>query len=332
MTILILYMLIAIAISALCSLLESVLLSTPHTYINTLKNNVVEKIDANKDSAISTILIINTVANTIGSSLVGIQASKLFDNVGIGIVSFIFTLLILTCSEIIPKSIGTNNYKKLIIPSSYIVSYMIPCVKPFVFCINLITKYFKSENTISEEEIIGTVETGLEDGIISTEESNYIKNILDFKDIVAEQIMTPRNVVEVGFCNGEKVKSYIDAFNGINGKLSYSRIPIMDMYYQTIEGYVLKDEIMSDSLNPKDPIENHIHPILKYIDSTPVNLIFKDMIKKKEHICAIFDEYKTFRGIITMEDLIESMLGLEIVDETDEVEDMQKYAIETIKN
>lgn len=328
---LITYMVVAIAISALCSLLESVLLSTPQTYITTIENKTVDKIAENKDSAISAILIINTIANTIGSALVGAQAAMLFGNIGIGIVSGLFTILILTCAEIIPKSIGTNNYKKLIVPACKIVSYMILCVKPFVWCVNQITKYFKTDITISEDEIIGTVETGLEDGTLSKEETNFIKNILDFKDFTAKDIMTPRNVVEVGFHNGENVSDYIDAFNGKNGRLTYSRIPVMDYLYKTIEGYVLKDEIMSDTIDPEDDIDPYIHPILDYSENTPVNKIFKDMLKKKEHISVIFDEYKTFVGIVTLEDIIETLLGFEIMDETDEVADLQKLAIEKNK-
>lgn len=328
---LITYMFVAIAISALCSLLESVLLSTPQTYITTIENKTVDKIAENKDSAISAILIINTIANTIGSALVGAQAAMLFGNIGIGIVSGLFTILILTCAEIIPKSIGTNNYKKLIVFACKIVSYMILCVKPFVWCVNQITKYFKTDTTISEDEIIGTVETGLEDGTLSKEETNFIKNILEFKDFTAKDIMTPRNVVEIGYNNGDNVSDYIDAFNGKNGRLTYSRIPVMDYYYQAIDGYVLKDEIMSDTINPEDDITPYIHPILEYSENTPVNKIFKDMLKKKEHISAIFDEYKTFVGIVTLEDIIETLLGFEIMDETDEVADLQKLAIEKNK-
>ena len=331
MAILITYMFVAITISALCSLLESVLLSTPQTYITTIGNKTVNNISENKDSAISAILIINTIANTIGSALVGAQAAILFGNVGVGIVSGLFTILILTCSEIIPKSIGTNNYKKLIIPACKIVSYMILCVKPFVWCVEQITKYFKTDTTISEDEIIGTVETGFEDGTLSKEETNFIKNILDFKDFIAKNIMTPRNVIELGFNNGERVSDYINAFNGKNGRLTYSRIPVMDNYHKTIKGYVLKDEIMSDTINPEDDISQYIHPILEYSENTSLNKIFKDMLKKKEHISAIFDEYYTFVGIVTLEDIIETLLGFEIMDETDEVADLQKLAIGKIK-
>lgn len=326
MGLIIVYMILAIALSAICSLLESVLLSTPQVYINTLNNNVINKVCDNKDSAISAILITNTIANTIGSTLVGIQAASIFDNIGVGIISGIFTVLILTCAEIIPKSIGTNNYKKLIYISCIIIDKMIIMLTPFIWGVNKITKYFKSENIITEEEIIGTVETGLEDGTLTKDESDFIKNILDFKGIIAKNIMTPRNVVEIGYNNGDKVADYIKAFNGQVGKLTYSRIPVMDYYYQKIDGYVLKEEIMSDSINPDDKIQLHTHEILKYKENTPVNTIFKDMLKKKEHISSITDEYNTFVGIVTMEDLIETLLGFEIMDETDEVADMQELA------
>ena len=324
---LITYMFIAIAISAICSLLESVLLSTPQTYITTLNNYTVNKVSENKDSSIAAILIVNTIANTIGSALVGIQAAKIFNSIGIGITSATFTVLILTCSEIIPKSIGTNNYKSLIVLSCKVINKMVFIVYPLVYAVNCITKYFKNDITISEEEIIGTVETGLEDGTLTEDETKIIKNVLDFKGITAENIMTPRNVVEIGYCNGDKVKNYIDAFNGKVGKLTYSRIPVMD-YYQKIVGYVLKDEIMNDTIDPTDEIQKHLHPILIYKDDTNVNKILKDMLSKKEHISAIIDEYDTFPGIVTLEDIIETMLGFEIVDETDEVADMQKYAKE----
>lgn len=324
MGILITYMLVAIFISALCSLLESVLLSTSNTYVTTLNNPIVNKICDNKDSAISAILITNTIANTIGSALVGAQAATLFGNIGIGVVSGVFTLLILTCAEIIPKSIGTNNYKKLIKFACIIINKMIFILKPLVWCVNQITKYFKTENIISEEEIIGTVETGLEDGTLTSEETNFIKNILDFKDVIAEQIMTPANVVEIGYCNGETVNDYVSGFN--LKQLTYSRIPVMDKETKKFEGYILKDEILDGYTPDEDPINKHIHNILQYQDNVLISTIFKAMLKKKEHIAVINDEFGTFRGIVTLEDIIETLLGFEIVDETDEIADLQQLA------
>ena len=317
-------MLVAIAISALCSLLESVLLSTPQTFIATLNDDIVKKVSDDKDRSVAAILIVNTIANTIGSSLVGIQAATLFNSVGIGVVSSLFTVLILTCSEIIPKSIGTNNYHKLIGFACRVISKMVVIVYPLVWCVNQLTKYFKNDIVISEEEIIGTVETGFEDGTLTKDETEIIKSVLDFKDATAEQIMTPYTVVEKVSVS-DKVSDVYEKF--CNNTLSYSRIIVMDG--DSIVGYLLKDTIQafddsSDGWN--DTVEKHVIDILKYVDTTNITKILKDMRRTKQHISAVFDEYGTFRGIVTLEDVIETMLGFEIVDETDDVLDMQEYA------
>lgn len=326
MGLLITYMFAAIAISALCSLLESVLLSTPQTFIATLDDKLIYKISEKKDSAVAAILIVNTIANTIGSSLVGIQAATIFDNVGIGIVSGLFTILILTCSEIIPKSIGTNNYKKLIKFACVIIDKMIVIVYPFVWCVNQLTKYFKNDITISEEEIIGTVETGLEDGTLTKNETEIIKSVLDFKDVTAEQIMTPATVVEKVNIN-ETISSVYEKF--AKHELTYSRIVVMDD--NGVVGFLFKDNIqgyVDTSSEWNNSIKNEVIDILKYEDTVKITRVLKDMTDKKRHISAIFDEFGTFRGIVTLEDVIETILGFEIMDETDDVPDMQEYAKE----
>lgn len=331
----IIYMLIAIIISAICSLCEACLSSTPMSFVSTLKGksgaDILRNFKENMDKPLSAILIINTIANTVGASIVGSAAASYAVEQGIdgatfiGIISAIFTVLILMFAEIVPKTIGANYWKSLTLYVTRVINVMIYITYPLVKCLNFITRLMSNENavSISREEIIAMTDEGAKEGVIDKKENMIIQRILKLNQYKAEDIMTPASVVYsvADYANLSKNSSL---YESLTDGSTFSRIPVMNKNNYCV-GYILKDELdLNDTDNVK--ISDITHSIHNYIDSTDVADIFNDMVKNHEHISAITDEYGTFRGIVTLEDVIETILNIEIVDETDDVQDMQEYA------
>ena len=327
------YLIGALGLSFLCSVLEAVLLSTPMSFISmkeaegskvatTLKN-----FKNNIDLPEAAILSLNTIAHTIGAAGVGSESVKIFGEEYFGIISAILTLLILVLSEIIPKTIGATYWRSLAIPSTTLIRFMIIALYPLVILSELITKLFASRNhqvSVSREEVSAMVNVGMEEGVFQAKESKAIQSFLKLANVKAKEIMTPSSVVECSDENTTLGELYKDS------ELIYSRIPVYvedDVY---ITGYILKsvvlDEVASDNFNMR--IAEIVRPILSFGEDEKVSDIWEKMIETKEHISVINDEYGCFRGIITMEDVIETMLGVEIVDENDVADDMQVLARE----
>ncbi len=327
-------MLVSLLISAICSVLEATLLSTPLSFINTLEAQekkgweLLKKLKTNIDRPISAILVINTIANTVGASLVGSQAAQIFDSVGVGVVSGIFTLLILLVSEILPKTIGSYYWRSLALPASKIIQFMIYITYPIVLIIESITRKIKRNPpvAVSREDVAAIVTTGAEEGVLEKEENKMIQNLLRLDEITAHQIMTPSVVVTMAD-SSLTLKEFYDSEDF--GK--FSRIPIYDDDKDDfITGYVLKQDILEEIAdNHSDrKLKELARPILSFPENETVSNIWEKLLEHKEHISIIIDEYGSLRGIVTMEDVIESMLGFEIVDEKDEVVDMQELAKE----
>ncbi len=329
------YMALSLTISALCSLLEAVLLSTPLSFIVSLEAQnkkgweLLKNIKLNIDRPISAILTINTIANTVGASLVGSQAAQIFDSVGIGIVSGVFTVLILFFSEILPKTIASYYWRNLAIPASKIIQIYVFITYPLVLLIEKFTKNISKKNapvTVSREDVAAIVTTGAEEGVLEKEENKMIQSLLRLDKITAHEIMTPSVVVTMAD-SGMTLKEFYDSEDF--GK--FSRIPIYDDDKDDfITGYVLKQEILEEITdNHSDKkLKELSRPILSFPENETVSNIWEKLLEKKEHISIIIDEYGSLRGIVTMEDVIESMLGFEIMDEKDEVADMQELAKE----
>lgn len=332
-TLIITYALFALVVSHICSLLESIMLTTPMSYVNMLEQNQVpgakrlKKLKTQLDRPISAILVMNTIANTVGASLVGSEASKLFDSTGVGIISAVFTFLILLLSEIIPKTIGTTYWRKLAVPASQLVTWLIWITFPLVYIIerftHLISRHANTVN-VSREDVAAIVTTGAEEGVLEKGENKMIQNLLKLDEFTAHEIMTPSSVVTMA----ERTQTIRDFYKD-EGLNKFSRIPLFDKEndeYAT--GYVLKQEILERMAEDKfnTQLKELERPILSFQEDTPVSDIWEKLLESKEHISAIIDEYGTMRGIVTMEDVIETMLGYEIVDEKDEVVDMQELA------
>lgn len=328
-------MAVSLAISALCSILEATLLSTPLSFITGLEESGVKgakrlkKLKQNAQRPISAILCINTIANTVGAAIVGALVTDVYGSALVGAFSAIFTILILVFSEILPKTIGTFYWRKLALPASAIINFLIVITFPLVWIFEKLTNLVAKnadQVSVSKEDISAMVSVATEEDVIETDEKKLIQNVLKLDNFTAHQIMTPSVVVETAMCQ-MTIKEFYD--NEDFDK--YSRIPVCDEENdEYVIGYVLRQTILENMAedNFNHPIKDYIRPILTFQENTPVDQIWDELLEKNEHISAIIDEYGSFRGIVTMEDVIETMIGHEIVDEKDEVEDMQAYAKE----
>ena len=326
----------AMAISALCSVLEATLLSTPISYITGLEDQGVKgakrlkKLKQNSDRPISAILCINTIANTVGASIVGSLVMNIYGSTWVGIFSAIFTLLILIFSEIFPKTIGSYYWRTLAIPASSIINALIFIAYPIVIVMEKLTKVVSSNSTqvsVSREDISAMVSVATEEEVIEKEEKKMIQNLLKLDELTAHEIMTPSAVVEMAEGN-MTIREFYDS------DLSHSRIPVYDEENdEYVIGYVLRQEVLEKMAEDKFTAKliDIARPIMTFSEETSVGDIWEKMLAKKEHISVILDEYGSLRGIVTLEDVIETMLGHEIVDEKDEVVDMQEYAKEQWK-
>ena len=326
-------MVIAIALSALCSMLEATLLSTPLSYVTGLEEQGVKgaqrlkRLKQNPDRPISAILCLNTIANTVGASIVGSLVYEVYGDALVGVFSTVFTFAILIFSEIIPKTIGANYWRSLALTASAIISMMIFITYPLVWLLEILQKRISSRSnqvSISREDISAMVSVATEEEVIETEEKKMIQNLLKLDEMTAHEIMTPSTVVEMA--EGQMtIREFYDS------DLTHSRILVYDEDNdEYVIGYVLRQTVLEEMAEDKfsTTIREISRPILTFPENEPVGNIWEKFLEKKEHISVIIDEYGTFRGIVTMEDVIETMLGQEIVDETDEVVDMQEYAKE----
>ncbi len=324
-------MIVSISLSALCSVLEATLLSTPLSYITGLEEQGVKgahrlkKLKQNSDRPISAILCLNTIANTVGASIVGSLVYEVYGNALVGVFSTIFTLAILVFSEIIPKTVGSNYWRKLALPASVIINGMIFISFPLVWIIERLQKLISAnanQVSVSREDISAMVSVATEEEVIEKDEKKMIQNLLKLDEITAHEIMTPSVVVEMA-PSTMTIKEFYDSDN------THSRIPVYDEERDEYAlGYVLRQEVLEKMAEDKfnAPLSDIIRPIMTFGEDDTVADIWEQLLEKKEHISAILDEYGSLRGIVTMEDVIETMLGKEIVDEKDEVVDMQEYA------
>ncbi|GAB7086829.1 CNNM domain-containing protein [Marinifilum fragile] len=317
--------------------MESVLLSTPLSFLNVKKENGVKsantfiKLKENIERPLSAILSLNTIAHTIGAAGVGAEATKLFGEVYFGVISAVLTFLILIFSEIIPKTIGALYWRNLAMVSGLIINAMVFLTYPLVILTGYISKIFsrgEDEVSVSREEISAMAKIGTEEGVFEEKENRIIQNLIKLKSLNVTQIMTPRVVVAVANEN-----MLLKDFLTDKRYLYYSRIPVYKENKDNITGYVFRQsafEKMSDS-GENLILKDVIRPIVVVSEFQTLLNAWDKLLKEKEHIALIVDEYGGMDGIVTMEDIIETLLGLEIIDERDKIVDMQQYAKERWK-
>lgn len=337
MLLLLIFLLGAMGISFLCSILEACLMSTPLSYITMREEEGYKpavrfksyKLDSSRPLA--AILSLNTIANTIGAAGVGRQATIIFGSQWFGLVSAVTTILILVFSEIIPKTIGTSYWKSLTGLTASLIHALIILLYPIVICVEGLQKLIAPKNvdtSVSREEISAMADVAEESGELEEDENEIIQNIINIDEISAKDAMTPRVVSAIA-----PESMTIKRFYKDRRFLHHSRIPVYSDNDEYITGYILRMEALQ--LMAEDKYDITLGDIRRDIESfseeTSLDEIWNRMIEKKEQIAVVINQYGSFQGIITMEDVIETILGDEIVDERDVVVDMQQLAMEKWK-
>ncbi len=314
--------------------MEAVLLSTTPSFLRSREAGGSRsakrliKLKQNIDRPLSAILTLNTIAHTVGAAGVGAQVTKIFGDAYFGIASAVLTLLILVVSEIIPKTIGATYWKELAMVSAHVIQMTIWITYPLVIIFPYITQCFSKKQdrqTVSIEEISLLAHIGTEEGIFSKKENVILQNLIRLKNIKIHEIMTPRVVVTMA----EETMTLKDFLK--NKKfLHFSRIPVYAGSHENVTGYVLRQTVFEKLAENRE--ELRLKDIKREIVVVPnmsnVFKVWEILLEKKEHIALVVDEYGGVDGIVTLEDIVETLLGIEILDEKDTITDMQQYARE----
>jgi CBS domain containing-hemolysin-like protein len=351
MALLVFYAVISIFFSFLCSILEAVLLSITPTFINIKKKEgkayatELEEFKKDVDRPLIAILTLNTIAHTVGAILVGVQAKVAYielygstkrnflgfeftEDIMVGVVSTLMTILILVASEIIPKTIGATYWRQLANFTSKALNFLIFPLKwtGILWLLQLTTKLVGGKghgSVLSREGFVAMTEIAHEEGVFEENESKIIKNLLTFKEVFAKDIMTPRTVMKAVDEN-----TSVEDFFKKNLNLRFSRIPIYSYDADDIKGLVLKDEVFKEMAldNGSKKLSELKRNIIVVERNLPIPTLFEQLVESRNHMALVVDEYGSVSGLVTMEDVIETLLGLEIMDESDNVSDLQHMA------
>ena len=346
MFLLVFYFCLAVCVSFICSVLEASLLSVPHSYIESYpssrRRDALKKLKGNISRSLSAILTLNTIANTVGAAGVGAQAYKVYaaglnaaagsgggaplvsSGVYVAVFSALLTLTILIAGEIVPKTVGAAYWRRLIPFTVYGTQAALFICRPFVSLFQYITKVFKSKPyIITREDVAGSVRLAAGEGAVYKNEAKLIINILNLKKKKVLDIMTPRTVI-TAFKKSATVKEIVKKHQPIR----FSRIPVYDENLDQVTGIIHRYKILEANFQGCGDMaaENYIQPVHSVPETISVTAAFDQFIKRKEHIFIVVDEYGAVSGLVTMEDVVETVLGIEIVDELDSVTDMREQA------
>jgi CBS domain containing-hemolysin-like protein len=334
MQLLILYALLALAISFACSVAEAVLLSVTPAYVASLEmkgsrtGKRLQALKENIDQPLAAILTLNTIAHTVGAVGVGAQAAIVFGEAHVGVASAILTLLILILSEIIPKTIGAVYWRRLSSITAVFVRFLIVILYPLVVVAEAITNRLSKEEralVFSREEFKAMADLGKQEGALAAKESRILKNSFKLQTTKVSDVMTPYEVVmqlQQDATVREAVPEDVD--------MPFSRLPLYDEDPGKPDGYVLKtDLLMAKAEDRFDiPVSSFRRDLLLTPEDTPLLATFDTLLDKREQIAAAINKNGQMTGIVTLEDVVETLLGSEIVDEVDPAEDMRQLAAE----
>ena len=332
MSLLIFYLAIALFFSFACSLLESMLLSVRPSYAEVLKKKSpklgrrLEDLKQNIDRPLAAILSLNTIAHTVGAAGVGAEAAKLFGSASVGIVSAILTLLILVLSEIIPKTLGALYSRELAPIGTFSIYWLIRILYPLVLLSEKITQLLfgrSQAHVISREEFRALAVLGVEEGIVLESESRILHNVMRFNTLQVKDIMTPRPVLFTlpeDMTIGEIVEKKV--------ALGFSRIPIQPKEGEDIGYYVLKNDLLLAGAHDENEktVREMARRLLVVPETASLHRLFEKLLHQREMIALVVDEHGSVAGVVTMEDILETIVGIEIVDETDETVDLRLLA------
>lgn len=332
MFLLITYVLIALVFSFLCSIAEAVLLSVTNAHVALLEQEGkragrrLRRLKADINKPLAAILTLNTVAHTIGAAGAGAQSAVVFGNAYLGVASAVLTLLILVFSEIIPKTLGAVYWRQLAPSTALGLKYLVIVLYPFVKLSEKLTGGLAHEGTLdgfSREEFAAMADLSSREGQIGEQESTILKNLLLLRDTRVTAAMTPRTVV---FSLPQEVT--VEEFFHKHDQVPFTRIPIYDGEQENIIGFVIRSDLLLAQArgNSATPLSNYRREITAIPFTMSLSEVFNEFMALRVHIMLVVDEYGGVEGIITLEDVLETLLGLEIVDEKDDAEDMQKLA------
>lgn len=329
---LVVYLLIALGFSFLCSVAEAVLLCVSPSYIATLRAEgraagaLLDRLKANVERPLAAILSLNTIAHTVGAAGVGAQAQTVFGSRYVGLTSAVLTLLILILSEIIPKTLGAVYWRSLAPGMARVVGLLIWLMYPLVVMSEWIGRRLAPGQpfpTVTREEVAALAARGAEEGHLADEESRILTNLFRLRVLKVRDIMTPRTVVlslPASMTVGQAMEKH--------PKLQFTRIPLYSDQPDHIEGFLLKtDLLLAHTRNHDDaPLREFKRDIITVPETASLSRLLETLMDSRAHIAHVVDEYGGAAGLVTLEDLIETLLGLEIVDEADKTVDMQALA------
>ena len=327
------YLLLALGVSFLCSILEAALLSMPPSFVRQAEKSGVgygkrlSLLKKDIDQSLAAILTLNTIAHTVGAAGVGSQAVAVFGDAYFGVISAILTLLILILSEIIPKTLGAQNWRSLAKVTTYACHAIVIGTYPIVALSKRITVLLQSKDkphaSVSRDEIVSLAQIGKSEGVLAERESQMIRSLIRFRDLRVENIMTPRTVL--GSLSEDTTCGEAATLPEV---MRFTRIPVYSVNKDNITGYVIKTDLLQAVANeqPQTTVGALRRPVRLVSEYDTLAMLFDELLRSHEHIAVVVDEYGGTSGLVTMEDLIETLIGLEIVDESDSEVDMRQLA------
>ncbi len=325
-------MVLAIAISFLCSVMEAVLLSITPSYAASLTSSQpklakrIERLKAKVDQPLAAILTLNTIAHTAGAAGVGAQAAVVFGDAAVGAASAVMTLLVLVLSEIIPKTLGATYWRSLTPIVSSTLMWLVRVLKPFIWLSDKLTQLMGHKADDSQyirDEIAAMATLGHQAGALAADESHIIQSLLKFRQTKLSSVLTPRTML----FKVHKDLS-VDQYLTEHGSVAVSRVLIYDQSPDDIIGYVHRSDIMLAYHRLGEGYR--LGKLVKSLHTVPETLhvptLFQRLLQQRMHICLVVDEYGDVQGIVTLEDLIEALVGVEIVDERDQTGDLKQAA------
>jgi CBS domain containing-hemolysin-like protein len=332
MTLLVVYIVLAIGVSFLCSIMEAVLLSVTPGHLAAMEERQpatakkLRRLKENIDEPLAAILSLNTIAHTVGAAGAGAQAARVFGSNWLGLFSAVLTLAILFLSEIIPKTIGAVYWKQLAPSVTRLLSWLMVPLKPLIWLSGLASRVISSRHNpvhVSRGEIRALAHLGVRQGVLHETESRVVEALLRFRSLAARQVMTPRIVI-FALPAEQTISETIETHQ----PLRFSRIPIYRDSIDTLIGFVLKDEVLERAAQGDGDLKlAELRRELFFVPATTQLSALLDLfLSSREHIAAVIDEFGGTAGLVTLEDLIETLLDLEIVDEVDDVENLREVA------
>lgn len=333
MTLLLFYLFLALTVSFICSLFEAVLLSVRPSYVaalervNPRKAAILGRLRDNLDRPLAAILTANTVAHTVGAAGVGAQAALLFGSDALAVTSAILTLLILVLSEIVPKTLGATHWQTLAPSVGVLIGWLTRLLFPFVWMSEKLTRLLArpgaSAFTFSRDEMEAMAEIGAREGVLEARELGIVTNLMRLRRLTVRDVMTPRPVI-FSVAADMTVQDFFSRHSGN----PFSRVPVYGANRDDVTGYVLKSDLMIAQAKDQfdKPLSEFRRDFLMLPDMVSAWQVFDRLVHEKSHLALVVDEYGSVQGLVTLEDILETLIGLEITDETDRVEDMQLLA------